>query len=423
MILRDSQNAVMQIENNYFASGGEGNVYRIISPNKYKDYCIKIFHGDKIYSRLSKLEYMINHPLRIPSNTQYRICWPIDFVYKNDKKVGFIMPLAFSGSKSLYSLYLKDDNPVFDRRKYSGVKNRFKLLFNIANAINNLHHSGYIIVDFKPQNLLFSDSGCISIIDLDSIQIMTRDTLLFSPTAFTQEYAYPKEINNIAHKKPCSQYWDTYSFAIVAYQLLTSIHPFIASSNFKLPDGTEISDRLDFMRYNLYPLGKNSSKLKVIPPPHNYIYLLPYKVQDLFSQTFDIDKSDVLMKDWMESLLEAVKNDTLKSNPFREKHKRPIFILQSRLPEEASVGDILQLSWFSANILNLSINGNICTDVNNTFVKLNEGLNISIIACDQQYKYTYDYSIRSCSLYCINCGKEYYSNSDKFCMYCGVQKN
>ena len=114
MILRDSQNAVMQIENNYFASGGEGNVYRIISPNKYKDYCIKIFHGDKIYSRLSKLEYMINHPLRIPSNTQYRICWPIDFVYKNDKKVGFIMPLAFSGSKSLYSLYLKDDNPVFD---------------------------------------------------------------------------------------------------------------------------------------------------------------------------------------------------------------------------------------------------------------------------------------------------------------------
>lgn len=423
MILRDSQNTAIQIEDNYFASGGEGNVYRIISPNKYKYYCIKIFHSDKIYGRLNKLEYMINHPVRVPSNTQYKICWPVDFVYDDGKKVGFIMPLAFSGSKSLYSLYLKDDNPVFDRRKDCGVKNRFKLLFNIANAINNLHHFGYIIVDFKPQNLLFSDSGRISIIDLDSIQIMTRDTLLFPPTAFTQEYAYPKEINNIAHKEPCSQYWDTYSFAIVAYQLLTSIHPFIASSNFKSPEGVEISDRLDFMRYNLYPLGKNSFKLKVIPPPHNYIYLLPYRIQDLFSQTFDIDKSSVLMKDWMESLLEVISNDTLKSNPFRERQKRPIFILQSRLPEEASVGDILQLSWFSANILNLSINGNMYTDVNTTSVKLNESLTISIVAVNQQYKCTYDYSIRSCSLYCINCGTEYYSNSDKFCICCGAKKN
>lgn len=233
MTLRDSQNTAILIESNYFASGGEGNVYRIISPNKYQNYCVKLFHGDKVFSRLDKLEYMINHPLRIPSNTQYKICWPTDFVYNNSQPVGFIMPLAFSGSKSLYSLYLKDDNSIFDRRKDYGIRNRFKLLFNIANAISNLHHHGYIIVDFKPQNLLFSDAGQISLIDLDSIQIMLGDLLLYSPTAFTQEYAYPKEINNISQKKPCSKYWDTYSFAIVAYQLLTSIHPFIASSNLK----------------------------------------------------------------------------------------------------------------------------------------------------------------------------------------------
>ena len=69
MTLRDSQNTAILIESNYFASGGEGNVYRIISPNKYQNYCVKLFHGDKVFSRLDKLEYMINHPLRIPSNT------------------------------------------------------------------------------------------------------------------------------------------------------------------------------------------------------------------------------------------------------------------------------------------------------------------------------------------------------------------
>ena len=108
--------------------------------------------------------------------------------------------------------------------------------------------------------------------------------------------------------------------------MLTSIHPFIASSNLKTPGGDEISDRLDFMRYNLYPLGKNASKLRVIPPPHYYINLLPYKIQDLFEQTFDLDKSCVLMEDWMATLLESINNDILRSNPFREK-KKPIFIL------------------------------------------------------------------------------------------------
>ena len=421
MTLRDSQNTAILIESNYFASGGEGNVYRIISPNKYQNYCVKLFHGDKVFSRLDKLEYMINHPLRIPSNTQYKICWPTDFVYNNSQPVGFIMPLAFSGSKSLYSLYLKDDNSIFDRRKDYGIRNRFKLLFNIANAISNLHHHGYIIVDFKPQNLLFSDAGQISLIDLDSIQIMLGDLLLYSPTAFTQEYAYPKEINNISQKKPCSKYWDTYSFAIVAYQLLTSIHPFIASSNLKTPGGDEISDRLDFMRYNLYPLGKNASKLRVIPPPHYYINLLPYKIQDLFEQTFDLDKSCVLMEDWMATLLESINNDILRSNPFREK-KKPIFILRTRLPNEAAAGDFLEISWFSANISNLTINGNVYTNQNTARFKLNESLSLNIVASNSQYKCSYEYSMRTSSAFCINCGRKYYSSSDTFCTYCGIKK-
>lgn len=422
MKLRDSQNTTVLIESNYFASGGEGNVYRIISPDKYKNYCVKLFHGNKLFSRLDKLEYMIKHPLRIPSNTQYKICWPTDFVYNDNQTVGFIMPLAFSGSKSLYSLYLKDDNPIFDRRKDYGIRNRFKLLFNIANAISNLHHYGYIIVDFKPQNLLFSDTGQISLIDLDSIQIMSGNSLLYSPTAFTQEYAYPKEITNISQKKPCSEYWDTYSFAIVAYQLLTSIHPFIASSNLKTPSGDEISDRLDFMRYNLYPFGKNASKLRVIPPPHNYINLLPYKIQDLFEHTFDLDKSGTLIEDWMVTLLESINNDTLKSNPFREKQKKPIFILQTRLPNEAAAGDVLEISWFSANISNLIINGNVYTNQNTAIFKLNESLSLKIVASNSLYKSTYEYSIRPISVFCINCGRKYYSNSDCFCTYCGVKR-
>lgn len=62
-------------------------------------------------------------------------------------------------------------------------------------------------------------------------------------------------------------------------------------------------------------------------------------------------------------ILESINNDILRSNPFREK-KKPIFILRTRLPNEAAAGDFLEISWFSANISNLTINGNVYTNQN-----------------------------------------------------------
>lgn len=43
---------------------------------------------------------------------------------------------------------------------------------------------------------------------------------------------------------------------------------------------------------------------------------------------------------------------------------KPIFILRTRLPNEAAAGDFLEISWFSANISNLTINGNVYTNQN-----------------------------------------------------------
>ena len=104
------------------------------------------------------------------------------------------------------------------------------------------------------------------------------------------------------------------------------------------------------------------------------------------------------------SLLESINNDILRSNPFREK-KKPIFILRTRLPNEAAAGDFLEISWFSANISNLTINGNVYTNQNTARFKLNESLSLNIVASNSQYKCSYEYSMRPSSAFCINCGR------------------
>lgn len=194
MQLKDSKGQLITIADSSFASGGEGDVYKVTG-SLYKDCCVKIFHEGKMAARQSKLDYMVKHPLNAPNNSVYRICWPKEFVFKGNECIGFIMPLAFDNSHSLYDINLKDGSELFVRATERGMTNRMKVLYNIANVISIIHQHGYVLADFKPQNILFTDSGKISMIDMDSIQIVENGKLVYGSTAATAEYAYPKELH------------------------------------------------------------------------------------------------------------------------------------------------------------------------------------------------------------------------------------
>src|SRR5690606_32507156 len=103
-------------------------------------------------------------------------------VYQGRQFAGFLMPLAHSQSISLYQLCtprLRSSTKnkdvwaqKFDRSTGPGILARLKLCVNIAVAIHTIHkRNNYVIVDLKPQNILVSPAGKISLIDLDSIQI------------------------------------------------------------------------------------------------------------------------------------------------------------------------------------------------------------------------------------------------------------
>lgn len=425
MILMDSKGLSIEIEDQYFASGGEGAVYKILSKNsKYKDCCVKIFKKDKIKARYQKLEYMIRHPLLAPSDSNYRICWPLDFVYREAAVLGFIMPLAFADSDSLYKLYLNDKCQVYDRRTERGVVNRLKLLYNIVNALVILHKQGYVIVDFKPQNMLFSRSGKISLIDLDSIQISEGSSMLFPASAITLDYAYPKELENIYSKTPCSGAWDSYSFAIVAYQILFGIHPFVSSISVRMKNGHEFTDKVDAMKYNLYPLGVNKHDIKVVPPPHYYLYLIPKDLKAIFLKTFNICAGGVKTTDWLSVLYESIKrNDEIRVNPFRFVPSQPVFILTSSLPISSKAGDILLIEWYTYEVNTLYIN-------NKEYNPLNKRANICIpdnlvisIKCVNSIGITIEKIVlKSRTLYCINCGNHFIFKNDKYCSNCGTKK-
>lgn len=422
MILLNSKRERIKIDDAPFAKGGEGAIYKITQSN-YAEFCVKLFHPGKINARITKLDYMVKHQLVAPTNSQYRICWPVDFVYSSGNCVGFIMPLSFTGSRSLYDIYLKDDNPVFDRNGKTGVVNRLKLLFNIATAISILHTEGYVLVDFKPQNILFTDTGQISMIDLDSVQISKNNNLLFPATAFTIDYAFPLELNLIGNNKIISTRWDCYSFSVVAYQILLGIHPFTASTDKKDKKGNEILGLADLMFNNMFPFGPRKADIKVIPNIQYYFYCLPSKLQEIFICSFNLNGKIPSMSSWLAVLIEVIQSGNVEENYFRNTPKPPICIVTEKNIIKEGNSDVLDIKWKSFYCENIKFNNFDVSSLNSTRVEMPQNREIVISLYNSTYGYrTQTLRFRQESLFCINCGCKFTDDSDIYCTNCGTKR-
>lgn len=418
MQFRDSSGNIITTKDKPLSRGGEGSIYVVTSSN-YPECCVKVFHKNKITNRINKLEYQVSHPLKAPHNSLYKICWPIDFVYINNERVGFVMPLAWPDSFSLYDIYLNDELSVFDRRSARGVGNRFKILFNIANAISVLHREGYVLGDFKPENILLSADGKISLIDLDSIQIVSKTGEIFYATAFTEDYAYPPELGHIQSHSLISSKWDNYSFAIVAYQILFGIHPFTVSTSVKDIMGNPIQTRSELMKNRLFPFGCRNSEISIIPPPHYYFYSLDDSLRSLFIETFNLENNAPSIDKWTEQIYRIITNDKYKLNEFRIRPHYPIIIVTQH---QVTTKNSVELKWLSFFCDCITINGNDYSHKTKCEISYPKDGIIKIKATNLNHSNYQNLDFLPFAIYCVNCGNKFNNNDDLFCNNCGCKR-
>ncbi len=290
-----SKGICIQLKDRPLNKGGEGAVHLIPA---MKNYCAKIYFPEKrTEDRHKKLKFMVSNPPSPLITNLYIICWPVDVIYDINKQfLGFIMPLAFFGSELCYEICrMRLDESLgvkwiygYNRKSKKGFTNRLRLIVNIASPLRKIHDmKKYVLVDFKPQNLLLTPDGRISIIDLDSVQICDGNNYYPCPVA-TPEYM-PPEIhrNPLLFKKPLDQTYDLFSVAVIFYQILFGLHPYIVTAK----DGsiTEISQLIS---HELFAHGRYFHKIAVIPAPHRKFDLLPKEIQKLFKRAFDTNPND-----------------------------------------------------------------------------------------------------------------------------------
>ncbi len=247
----------VHIQDKVLGQGGQGVVFRTKDP----DLAIKLVTDEsgtpitdeesvKRYSKRFKRVRL----LPLPENLNISV--PVTLLQNN---AGYVMQLLsemvpFShfwlDGKSAENIG-PDDIPVWlsempekEAKKIvyycrtGGLRRRLHALYKCASLLARLQGNGMVYGDISPNNIFISEG-----LDDSSVWLIDADNIRFEITAggsgvYTPKYGAPELVQGKDSGRPSS---DCHAFAVVAFYLLSLIHPFIG----KKVDGTDKGDWAD----------------------------------------------------------------------------------------------------------------------------------------------------------------------------------
>jgi serine/threonine protein kinase len=107
------------------------------------------------------------------------------------------------------------------------LKNEFRILRQVADALAFVHEQGVVHKDVKPENVLVNAKAEARLIDFSLAQTRMDRLLQFSKqSSGTPLYMPPEQIRG----EKCDVRADVYSFGVMTYELLTRRPPFLSTT-------------------------------------------------------------------------------------------------------------------------------------------------------------------------------------------------
>jgi len=97
-----------------------------------------------------------------------------------------------------------------------------QIILDMAEGLEHVHESGYIHLDFKPENVIVSRNGGVRLVDFDLAQPLADAPIKLTKNPGTPAYMAPEQLQG----KPIDQRVDIFAFGVAAYELLTNQKPF-----------------------------------------------------------------------------------------------------------------------------------------------------------------------------------------------------
>jgi len=151
-------------------------------------------------------------------------CEVLSSVQSHDNVIGYYEHGKEDGQRYCVMDYVEGDNlkEMYARHDPVLLENVAQILLDAAAGLEHVHESGWMHLDFKPENILVSRNGVVKLVDFDLAQRLTGKPHRPSKNPGTPAYMAPEQLKG----EPFDHRVDIFAFGVSAYELLTNHKPF-----------------------------------------------------------------------------------------------------------------------------------------------------------------------------------------------------
>lgn len=180
--IRQNNNSLLNIEidSHSLSSDEYGAIYKINSPFLFRKRVFKKLKDENQTEAVcSQIQDMIDNPPKQISESDFKICWPIDIVYdEGDNFIGYVMPQASDKSIDLEHFLKGDakDLPQEFEKFFDTVDKhtlRYQVCTNLFEALKSVAH--YPLVDISTSNVYIDNDAKVYLVNCESMFVVPTD--------------------------------------------------------------------------------------------------------------------------------------------------------------------------------------------------------------------------------------------------------
>ena len=191
-------------------SGGMAEIW-VATDGRGKPYALRKLKKELRFNLLARRRFL-------------RGCEVLSKINESDYIVGYVEHGRQNGTLYLLMDYVEATNlkALFAQHDPLLTENVAQILIDMAMGLSHVHESGFMHLDFKPENVLVTHNGNVRLIDFDLAQPILEKPKKMSKNPGTPSYMAPEQLQ----QKPIDSRVDIYAYGVAAYELVTNHKPF-----------------------------------------------------------------------------------------------------------------------------------------------------------------------------------------------------
>jgi eukaryotic-like serine/threonine-protein kinase len=195
-------------------SGGMADIW-LATDQDHKAYALRKLHDARRFNFVARRRFL-------------RGCEILAHIHSHEHVIGYIEHGKIDGRLYCLMEYVESSNlrQLLLRQDPVLLENVGNILIDMAVAVEHVHDSGFMHLDFKPENVLITRNAAVRLVDFDLARPRPQKPVKSSKNPGTPAYMAPEQLR----REPFDHRVDIFAYGVTAYELLTGQKPFVGDS-------------------------------------------------------------------------------------------------------------------------------------------------------------------------------------------------